>query len=104
VGRRAAYLRNRAADWAHEAATSNLGNLRMPRRSDLAHLAEANPLLLGAVGLGLGVAIATLFPNGLGLRSSRRSRRVSNGARQPAKSPSRRRRSSRARAGSAAAS
>ena len=48
---------NRAYDWAHEAAGSGyLGNLRMPRRRDIAHLAEANPLLLGAVGLGLGVA------------------------------------------------
>jgi hypothetical protein len=96
---------NRAYDWAHEAASStNLGNLRMPRRSDLAHLAEANPLLLGAVGLGLGMAIATLFPSGLGLRSSGSSRRVSNGAARPAKSPNRRRRRSRARANSAAAS
>lgn len=56
----------RAYDWAHEAAgSSHLPHLRMPRRADLAHLSEANPLLLGAVGLGLGVAIGTLFPYGM---------------------------------------
>jgi len=76
---------NRAYDWAHEAAgSSNLGALRMPGRRDIAHLAEANPLLLGAVGLGLGVAIATLFPRGVGRRASSRAR---NGSAAAAKSP-----------------
>jgi hypothetical protein len=76
---------NRAYGWAHEAAGSaNLGALRMPRRRDIAHLAEANPLLLGAVGLGLGVAIATLFPRGIGRRASRRA---SNGSSSAVKSP-----------------
>lgn len=56
----------RAYGWAHDAAESaRLRNLRLPNRSDIAHLSEANPLLLGAVGLGLGVAIGTLFPRGM---------------------------------------
>ena len=76
---------NRAYDWAHEAAGSaNLGALRMPGRRDIAHLAEANPLLLGAVGLGLGVAIASLFPRGMGRRASRRA---THGSSSAAKSP-----------------
>jgi len=44
----------RAYGWAQEAAE---GHLRMPRRSDISQLTDANPLLLGAVGLGLGVAL-----------------------------------------------
>lgn len=71
----------RAYGWAHEAAESaHLGNIRMPRRSDIGHLAEANPLLLGAVGLGLGVAIGTLFP--------RRMRRTGSTRRRAAPTPS----------------
>lgn len=67
----------RAYDWAHEATEgTRLRSLRMPRRSDIGHLSEANPLLLGAVGLGLGVAIGTLFPRGL--------RRHASGARRTA--------------------
>jgi len=99
---------SRAYDWAHEAAgNTRLGNLRMPRRSDMRHLAETNPLILGAVGLGLGVAIGTLFPRGLGLRSPRRS---NNGSAQPARAMTRRRRrkgrasSAKTRAGTAVAS
>jgi hypothetical protein len=72
---------SRAYDWAHEAAGSaHLPSLRMPRRSDLSHLTEANPLLLGAVGLGLGVAIGTLFPRGM-------HRATSAGRRAPVASP-----------------
>jgi hypothetical protein len=72
---------SRAYDWAHEAAgNAHLPSLRMPRRSDIAYFTEANPLLLGAVGLGLGVAIGTLFPRGV-----RRAR--SAGRRAPLASP-----------------
>ncbi|MGE0241814.1 MAG: hypothetical protein AB7F09_15745 [Parvibaculaceae bacterium] len=86
---------NRAYDWAHETAGSaHLGNLRMPRRSDITHLAEANPLLLGAVGLGLGVAIATLFPRGMGMGRPA-SRRATNGSATPVKTTGRRRRKTR---------
>ena len=84
---------SRAYDWAHETAGNvDLSSLRMPRRRDIAHLAEANPLLLGAVGLGLGVAIATLFPRGM----SRPTRaRAANGSEPPVRSPVRRRRKAR---------
>lgn len=82
---------SRAYDWAHEATEgSHLPHLRMPRRSDIGALTDANPLLLGAVGLGLGVAIGTLFPRGL--------RRHASGARRkavastPAKKTARKRR------------
>lgn len=66
---------SRAYDWAHEA---HLGSLRMPRRADISHLTEANPLLLGAVGLGLGVAIGTLFPRGMARNRSGTSPRAAN--------------------------
>ncbi|WP_119268697.1 hypothetical protein [Taklimakanibacter deserti] len=72
---------SRAYGWAHDTAEgAHLGHLRMPRRSDIAHLTEANPLLLGAVGLGLGVAIGTLFPRGM-------NRTTSAGRRAPVASP-----------------
>lgn len=71
---------SRAYDWAHEAGEARLGTLRMPRRSDIGHLSEANPLLLGAVGLGLGVAIGTLFPRSLGRRRPAVAARATNGS------------------------
>jgi hypothetical protein len=87
---------SRAYDWAHEAAESrHLPHLRMPRRSDIAHLSEANPLLLGAVGLGLGVAIGTLFPRGLHRAAPARASRSANGATPQAKTSRRRRRKAR---------
>ncbi|MGE3872030.1 MAG: hypothetical protein AB7F74_03625 [Parvibaculaceae bacterium] len=87
----------RAYGWAHDAAESaHLGKLRMPHRSDIAHLREANPLLLGAVGLGLGVAIGTLFPRGMSRSaSSRADHTATNGNARPVKSTGRRRRKAR---------
>jgi hypothetical protein len=102
---------SRAYDWAHEAAgNTRLGSLRMPRmprmprRTDMMQLAEANPLLLGAVGLGLGVAIGTLFPRSLGFRSSartRRGRRPNSDAVASTRTGTRRRRKSRTRSAKA---
>ena len=37
-------------------------DLRLPRRSDLEVLTDANPLVIGAIGLGLGVVLGTLMP------------------------------------------
>jgi hypothetical protein len=97
---------SRAYGWAHDTAEgAHLGNLRLPRRSDLSHLTEANPLLLGAVGLGLGVAIGALFPQATSRRVSAHRR---NGSAQPVKAAGRRRRkaraSTKARTGETAAS
>lgn len=88
---------SRAYDWAHEAAGSaHLPSLRMPRRSDLSHLTEANPLLLGAVGLGLGVAIATLFPRGMHRVAASDGTSATNGTPGAVKRRGRRRRKARA--------
>jgi len=100
---------SRAYGWAHDAAQgAHLGNLRLPQRGDLSHLTQANPLLLGAVGLGLGVALGTLFPRGMSRRATGRGGRPANGSAAPAKSARRRRRktrtSAKARAGTASAS
>ena len=88
----------RAYGWAHDAAGEHL---HMPRRSDIGHLTEANPLLLGAVGLGLGVAIGTLFPRGMRRMTSGRTARPTNGAVSAAKPARRRRKTKRAAAASA---
>ena len=37
-------------------------DLRLPRRSDFDALTDANPLVIGAIGLGLGVVLGTLMP------------------------------------------
>ncbi|HEY7764851.1 MAG TPA: hypothetical protein VIB38_07660 [Aestuariivirgaceae bacterium] len=40
-------------------------DLRLPRRSDFNALVDANPLVMGAIGLGLGVVLGTLMPQKL---------------------------------------
>lgn len=93
----------RAYGWAYDAAEgAHLPHLRMPRRSDIAHLTEANPLLLGAVGLGIGVALAALFPRRMSRRAS--GRRTNGPARpaRPVKAAGRSRRKARASAKSPA--
>lgn len=80
---------SRAYGWAqHAAEGAHLGNIQMPRTRDIKHFAEANPLLLGAVGLGLGVAIGTLFPRGM--RSMTATRRSPAASSRSAKSRRRR--------------
>lgn len=95
----------RAYDWAHDHGNTRFGALRLPRRSDISHLTEANPLLLGAVGLGLGVAIGSLFPRGMSRRRPMAAARTGNSQAVPVKSSRRRKkaRSARARAAQAAA-
>jgi hypothetical protein len=88
----------RAYGWANEAAE---GHLRMPRRSDIGYLTEANPLLLGAVGLGLGVAIGTLFPRGERRIASAKTVRTTNGGAARGKAIRRRRKTKPAAAASA---
>ena len=62
---------DRAYDWAGEAThmVPRFRDLRLPRRSDFGAITEANPLLLGAVGLGLGIVLASLMPNRFSARS-----------------------------------
>jgi len=63
---------DRAYDWAGEATSAVprfARDLRLPRRSDFGAITEANPLLLGAVGLGLGIVLASLMPNRFSARS-----------------------------------
>ena len=80
-GRRAI---EKAYDWAGEATNMvpRFRDLRLPRRGDFGAIREANPLLLGAVGLGIGIVLASLMPSrfsaraiGRSSRSSRRGRR-----------------------------
>jgi hypothetical protein len=54
---------NKAYDWAGDAgrAVPRLTKqLRLPQRSDLDDL--TNPLVVGAIGLGIGVVLGTLMP------------------------------------------
>jgi hypothetical protein len=58
-----AYRRGRRmAKRAYAAASDAVGEMHMPARRDIERFAEHNPLVLGAVGLGLGVVIGTLLP------------------------------------------
>jgi hypothetical protein len=61
----------RAYDWAGEAThmVPRFRDLRLPRRSDFGAITEANPYLLGAVGLGLGIILASLMPNRFSARA-----------------------------------
>jgi hypothetical protein len=65
---------DRAYDWAGEATSAmpRFRDLRLPRRSDLSAITEANPLLLGAVGLGLGIVLGSLMPSRFSARSASR--------------------------------
>jgi hypothetical protein len=57
---------NRAYSFAEEARRAMPRmprvDLRLPRRSDFDALTDANPLVIGAIGLGLGVVLGTLMP------------------------------------------
>jgi hypothetical protein len=65
---------NKAYNWADDArrAVPRLAkDLRLPRSSDFDVLSDANPLVIGAVGLGIGIVLGTLMPHTLA--SSRRN-------------------------------
>ena len=54
---------NKAYDWAGDASRAVprlTKRLRLPQRSDLDDL--TNPLVVGAIGLGIGVVLGTLMP------------------------------------------
>jgi hypothetical protein len=85
LSRRAKRMMNDAGEWAEETtgALPRLAkNLHLPSPS-LPSITDANPLVLGAVGLGLGVIIGALLPrnmidssmHGLGMSSGGRSSR-----------------------------
>jgi predicted lysophospholipase L1 biosynthesis ABC-type transport system permease subunit len=79
---------DKAYSWAGDArsAVPRLArDLRLPRRSDFDVLTEANPMVMGAIGLGLGVVLGSLMPQKLA--SSRRA-----GTSQPGTRKSSRRR------------
>ena len=72
---------SRVYDWANETtAGSRLRDMRLPSRRQISAFTEANPLILGAVGLGLGVAIGTLIPRARRRSASRRMMSRGNGA------------------------
>jgi hypothetical protein len=52
----------RMAKRAYSAAGDAMRDVRLPDRHQLESFVEHNPLMLGAVGLGLGVVIGTLLP------------------------------------------
>ena len=64
---------NRAYSFAEEARRAvprMTKDLRLPRRSDFDALTDANPLVIGAIGLGLGVVLGTLMPQRISGRLS----------------------------------
>ncbi|HEY7747493.1 MAG TPA: hypothetical protein VH933_02325 [Aestuariivirgaceae bacterium] len=75
---------NKAYEWASDATRSVprlAKDLRLPRRSDLEALTEASPIVMGAVGLGIGLVLGSLMPSKFsthqgGVASHRRSART----------------------------
>jgi hypothetical protein len=94
LARRGKRLVDEADGWvddARGAAPRIAANMHLPSARRIGSFAEANPVLLGAVGLGIGVIIGALLPRssfhaglqGLGLASasppaSSRSRKTTN--------------------------
>ena len=84
----------RVAKRVYAAAGNAMHDVRMPARRDLESFAEQNPLVLGAVGLGLGVVIGTLLPRYTSVMSSAPAMlqpRHGGGNRRPAKKAARKR-------------
>jgi hypothetical protein len=55
----------KAFDWTGETRTlvpRRFGRVRLPRRSDFRAIGRASPLVLGAVGLGIGMILASIVP------------------------------------------
>lgn len=84
----------RMAKRAYAAAGNAMHDMKMPGRSDITNFAEQNPLILGAVGLGLGVVIGTLLPRYSSMMPSMPAMsqtRASGGGRKPARKAARKR-------------
>lgn len=82
LNRRAKRMMNDAGEWAEEttgALPRIAKNLHLPSPS-LPSITDANPLVLGAVGLGLGVIIGALLPRNM-IDSSMHGLGMSNGGR-----------------------
>jgi hypothetical protein len=59
--------------------------LHMPSKASFNRIAETNPIVLGAVGLGIGVALGAMLPhlsNSNGRKGSRGGKRARRGARK----------------------
>ena len=55
----------RVYDWTGETRTlvpRRFGRVRLPRRSDFRAISKASPLVLGAVGVGIGMILASIVP------------------------------------------
>jgi hypothetical protein len=62
---------SRAYDWTGETRSlvpSRFGRVRLPRRSDFRAISKASPLVLGAVGLGIGMILASIVPKRISAR------------------------------------
>lgn len=71
-GRRMVSRAYSLADDARRAMPRIARDFRLPRRKDL-HLTDANPLVVGAIGLGIGVVLGSLMPSRFGSMSGLRS-------------------------------
>jgi hypothetical protein len=61
----------RIYDWTGETRTvvpRRFARVRLPRRSDFRAISEANPLVLGAVGVGIGMILAAIVPKRISAR------------------------------------
>lgn len=84
----------RMAKRAYAAAGNAMHDMKMPGRSDITNFAEQNPLILGAVGLGLGVVLGTLLPRYSSMMPSMPAlsrTQASGGGRRPARKAARKR-------------
>lgn len=66
----------RQQNWTDEAtrivAPRRFARIRLPRRSDFRAITKASPLILGAVGLGMGIILASIVPKRILARLRRR--------------------------------
>jgi hypothetical protein len=61
----------RQQDWT-DGTPRRFARIRLPRRSDFHSIAKASPLILGAIGLGMGLILASIVPKRISARLRRR--------------------------------